>query len=233
MSQRKNSTASVPEKKWRDPEHREKLETELRQRIAGNTQARKYFAHLTGPAGLDPQYVITSLIRDAFVYEVPAELAGQNGTDFLGDYGSADLPKRVRKLAEEVQEAESNTPDFGLDDLDIFQVTHHLRLRTIEGREEAVRDLTKLPETLRLYADYFEKSRTLWRALGRVERKAKERFESAVRDHLQGEIHQRTGKYSDLRYSRLVNLAREVVGKAEMIDPKTLVERRRRKRTSH
>jgi hypothetical protein len=207
---------------WRDAQKRAEFENELRQRIAKTPQARKYLDYLTGPVGFAEQYVIGSLIRDAFGYEVPAELSGHRGVDFRAAYGSLDIAKRARELAKEIKEAESQTPDFGLDQLD------NDRLRTSAGREQAVRDLSELPEILKLYADYFEKSRTMWRALDRIERKAKAQLESAVRDRLQREIYWRTGKHSDLRYSRLVNLAREVVGKAQ-IDEKALVARRRRR----
>jgi len=206
----------------RDVQKRTEFENKLRQLIAKNPLTRKYFNYLTGPAGFVEQYVIDSLIRDAIGYKVPAELSRHRGVDFLAAYGSPDIPKRARELAKEIKEAESRTPVFGLDHLDID------RLRTLAAREQAVRDLNELPEILKLYADYFEKSRTFWRALGRVEREAKASLESAVRDRLQTEIYLRTGKYSDLRYSRLVNLAREVVGKAQ-IDEKALVARRRRR----
>jgi hypothetical protein len=137
---------------WRDLAPRAELKNKLRQRIAGNLLAKRYFAYLTGPVGLDPQHVIGPLIRDAFGYEVPASLSANPHEDFLKEYGSSELPRRARMLAKEIEKAESGTPDFGLDQL------QHKRLRTAEGREEAFTDLNKLPETLRLYADYFEES---------------------------------------------------------------------------
>jgi hypothetical protein len=227
MSRQAHSTTGEAKKDsaWRDLALRAELENKLRLRIAGNLPAKRYFAYLTGPVGLDPQYVIGSLIRDAFGYEVPASLSVYPHEDFLKEYGSSKLPRRARMLAKEIEKAESGTPDFGLD------LLHHERFRTAEGREEAFTDLNKLPETLRLYADYFEESRKFWRALGRVKRDAKQLVERGVRDRLQQEIHRRTGKYSDLRYSRLVNLAREVVGK-NPLDEKALLARRMRRLSS-
>jgi hypothetical protein len=227
VNRQANSTTSGAKKDsaWRDPAQRAELENKLRQRIEGNPQAKKYFAYLTGPAGFNPHYVIGSLVRDAFGYEVPTALSANPDIDFLKDYGPSELPRRARVLAKEIEEAESGTPNFGLDQLD------NERLRTAEGRENAVMDLNKLPETLRLYADYFECSRKFWRALGRVTRDAKQQLERGVRDRLQREIHRRTGKYSDLRYSRLVNLAREVVGK-NPLDEKALLARRMRRLSS-
>jgi|SRR6266478_10846 len=210
---------------WRDPEKRAELENKLRQRIAENPRATRYFVYLTSRAGFHPQYLIGSLIRDAIGYKVPAQLSTVDVDFLLKEHGPSNLSQRVRDIAKEIEDAESNTPDFGLDQLD------NVRLRTTEGREQAVRDLNSLPENLRLYADYFEKSRTWWRALGRVTRKSKEGLERAVRDRLQLEIYWRTRKHSDLRYSHLVNLAREVVGK-DQIDEKVLVARRHRRLTS-
>jgi hypothetical protein len=208
----------------RSPERHEraKLENKLRQRIAENRLSKRYFAHLTGKAGFDPQYIISSLLRDALGYKVPARLSTVDVDHLLKEHGQPDLPQRARSLSDEIKKAEVDTPDFGLDQLD------NERLRTEGGREQALVDLQKLPETLRLYADYFEKSRTWWRALGRITRESKEQLERVVRDRLQMEIYWRTGKHSDLRYSHLVNLAREVVGK-EPIDEKALLARRRRR----
>jgi hypothetical protein len=203
-------------------EKRAELENRLRQRIVKEPLSKRYFAYLTSKAGFDPQYVISSLIRDALGYKIPARLSTVDVDHLLKQHGPSDLPQRARNLSKEIEEAESNTPDFGLDQLD------NERLRTEVGREQALVDLQKLPETLRLYADYFEKSRTWWRALGRITRESKEQLERVVRDRLQMEIYWRTGKHSDLRYSHLVNLAREVVGK-DPIDEKALLARRRRR----
>jgi hypothetical protein len=224
VNQQTLSTQSRDHDSDRSPQRdkRAKLENKLRQRIAENRLSKRYFAYLTGKAGFNPQYVISSLIRDALGYKVPARLSTVDVDRLLKQHGPPDLPQRARNLSKEIEEAESNTPDFGLDQLD------NERLRTEAGREQALVDLQKLPETLRLYADYFEKSRTWWRALGRITRESKEQLERVVRDRLQMEIYWRTGKHSDLRYSHLVNLARDVVGK-NPIDEKALLARRRRR----
>lgn len=225
MNRHTSSTASRDREPERSPqpEERAEFENRLRQQIAENPLSKRYFAYLTGKAGFDPQYVIRSLIRDALGYKVPARLSTVDVDHLLKQHGPSDLPQRARSLSKEIEEAESDTPDFGLDQLD------NERLRTEAGREQALVDLQKLPETLLLYADYFEKSRTWWKALGRITRDSKEQLERAVRDRLQMEIYWRTGKHSDLRFSHLVNLAREVVGK-DPIDEKALLARRRRRR---
>jgi hypothetical protein len=51
---------------WREPAKRADFENELRQRIAEDQHAKRFFAYLTGQAGFGPYYVIGSLIRDAF-----------------------------------------------------------------------------------------------------------------------------------------------------------------------
>jgi hypothetical protein len=176
-------------------------------------------------AGLSQQYVTRSLLRDAFGYKVPKQLSVNPDTDFLREYGSPTLPHRVRELADEIEQAESDTPDFGIDQL------RSRAASTARQREQAARDLRRLPQVLRLYAEYFDESRAWWRVIGKLTREAKEKFERVVRDRLQMEIYWRTGKHSDLRYSHLVNLAREVVGK-NPLDEKALLARRKRRLSS-
>jgi len=215
-------TISALGRQWRDPQKRAAFESELQELIEDDRRAKKYLDSLAA-LGLQRQYVISALIRDACGYEVPPGLGSEPDEEsYLREFGSATLPRRARHLAKEIEVAESNTPNVGIDELNLPS------LKSENERRQAVEDLRKLPESLRLYADYFEKSRTLWRALGRVTRKAREHLEKAVRDSLQIQAYRLTGKHSDLRYSHLVNLAREAVGKAPL-DEKVLAMRRLRR----
>jgi hypothetical protein len=157
-------------------------------------------------------------VRKHMQYLSPGEWKEKNPSPDLS------VAARARDLAEAIEKAETDTPLFGMNELERFKSS------TESERELAVQELNKLPATLRLYADYFEKSRRLWRIMGRIELDAQSEFQKAVRDLLQEQIRTRTGHYSDDRYYRLLNIARNVVGQPE-IERNALTMRRVRRGT--
>jgi len=99
VNRRVPSTASRDHASERSPvrEDRAELENKLRQRLAKDLLSKRYFAYLTGKAGFDPQYVISSLIRDALGYKVPAQLSTVDIDHLLKQHGPSDLPLLRRR----------------------------------------------------------------------------------------------------------------------------------------
>lgn len=156
-------------------------------------------------------------VREHMKYPSPGEWKAKNSTN------DDSIAASARELAGAIERAEIDTPEFGLDQLD------HLKRSPESDLTQLVQDLNKLPATLRLYADYFEKSRGWWRIIGRIENDARTKFQKAVRDLLQEQIKARTGHYSDERYYRLLNIALNVLG-LPGIERNALTMRRVRRR---
>lgn len=156
-------------------------------------------------------------VREGMKHPSPGEWKDNNADPDL------TISTKARELADAIEIAEVGTPEFGLDQLE------SMKPRTAGEREQAVKELNRLPAVLRLYAEYFEVSRNWWRIIGRIEIEARTGFRKATRDLLQDQIRMRTGHYSDDRFYRLLNIALDVVGQPQ-IDRNTLTMRRARRR---
>jgi hypothetical protein len=216
---------------------------EILRRIKDDPLAHKFLSKLTDKYQFNADEIIGGLLNNIFhdrlgVRErllasptLPAsvrkDLQYLSPGEWKENNPSPDLSiaAKARELAEAIEKAEIDTPEFGLDQLERFKQS------TESVREQAVQELNKLPATLRLYADYFEKSRGWWRIIGRMELDAQTKFQKVVRDLLQEQIRTRTGHYSDERYYRLLNIALNVVGQPE-IERNALTMRRVRRRTT-
>ena len=213
---------------------------EISRRIQRDPLAHRFFLELVGKYRFDADEIIGGLLDSVFHKSVgrrerlqaspvlpdsvrehlkepsPGEWKENNPTPDLS------IPVKARTLADAIERAEINTPEFGLDQLERCKVS------TESERAEVIQDLNKLPATLRVYADYFEKSRGWWRIIGRIELDARSDFQRAARDLLQEQIRTRTGHYSDERYYRLLNIALSVLGRPE-VDRNALTMRRKRR----
>ena len=210
------------------------------QRITDDRLAHKFVLKLTEKHGFKVDEIIGGLLDNIF-HEIIASrerlLASptlpdsvREGMKYLspGEWKENNpdpdltVATKARELACAIEQAETNTPEFGLDQLEC------MKSRTLDERKQAVQELNELPARLRLYADYFEKSREWWRIIGRIEIEARTGFRKATRDLLQDQIRVRTGHYSDERFYRLLNIALDVVGKPQ-IDRNALTMRRARR----
>jgi hypothetical protein len=211
--------------------------TEILRRIELDRLAHRFLRMLTHKYGFSADEVIGDLLNHIF-YDVigtpkrllasptlPESLRERLKYPSPGDW-TKNNPKpdlsiatKARDLADLIEEAEIGTPEFGLNELDSMES------RTECGREQASLELIKLPATLRLYADYLEKSRESWQIMGAIEIDARTLFQKAVRHRGQDKIRARTGHFSDERYYRLLNIALNVVGRPE-IDRCALIMRR-------
>jgi hypothetical protein len=222
-------------------EQMDSYRTEILRRIELDRLAQKFLFRLTHKYGFSADEIVGGLLNNIF-YEVIGTrerlLASPNLPESVredlqypspGDWkeknSNPDLSigNKARALADAIEKAEIGTPGFGLDELE------GMKSRPKCEQDLASLELNKLPAILRLYADYFEKSRESWLIMGRIEIDARTRFQRAVRHLGQDEIRTRTGHYSDERYYRLLNIALNVVGRPE-IDRSTLTMRRTRRR---
>jgi hypothetical protein len=215
---------------------------EILRRIEQDRLASRYLHKLTLEFGFSADEVVHDLLNHIFYQaigtrerllaspflsdRVREHLKYPSPGDWRQDNPNPDLSIGVnaRELADCIERSERDTPAFGLDELESMQS------RTTEERELASDALLAIPATLRLYAEYFEKSRKRWDILGQVEIEAKEQFQKVVRHRGQEAIRTKTGHYSDDRYHRLLNIALSVVGQPE-IDRNTLTMRRTRRRS--
>jgi hypothetical protein len=215
--------------------------TEILRRIELDRFAHKFLSTLTHKYGFSADEVVGNLLNHIF-YDVIGTRERLLATPTLpesvrehlkypspGDWEEKNsnpdlsIAAKARELAGVIEQAEIGTPGFGIEELDSMES------RPAYERELASLELNKLPATLRLYADYFEKSRKWWRIMGRLEIDARSEFQKAVRHFGQDQIRTRTGHYSDERYYRLLNIALNVVGRPE-IERNTLTMRRTRRR---
>jgi hypothetical protein len=213
---------------------------EILERIENDPPIYKFFLKLTQRFKFNPDEIVGGLLDNIFHEDLGRRerlLASPTLPDSLREHmkylspgewkmrnpnPDLSISEKARELADAIEKAEIDTPAYGLDQLDQLKTS-------AEGeRVLAMQEINKLPAILRLYADYFEKSREWWRIIGRIENEARTMFQKASRDLLQEQIHARTGHYSDESYYRLLNIALNVVGLPE-IERHALTMRRKRR----
>ena len=232
--------------KWRrppanpTPEQVVSYRAEILRRIKRDPLAQKFLSTLTNKFGFSSDQIIGGLLDSAFHQLFATRKRLLESTDLKEsdrkdlEYPSEgewkennpnpdlSLASKARELANAIEKGEVGTPAFGLNHLEQTAGWTESQL------EQASEELNKLPATLRLYADYFEKTRKWWGIFGKIEIDARTKFQKLRRDMLQDLIRARTGHYSDERFNRLLNIALGVVGQPE-IDRTALTMRRVRR----
>lgn len=225
------------------PEQVVAYRAEILLRIERDPLAKKFVSTLTKKFGFSSDEIIGGLLDSAFhqllatrerLLESP-DLRESDRKDL--EYPSegewkennpnpdVSLASKARELAEAIEKAEVGTPAFGLNRLE--QTAGWNDGQLVQASEA----LNKLPATLRLYANYFEKTRKWWLIVGKIEIEAQTKFQKLRRDMLQDRIRARTGHYSDERFNRLLNITLSVVGQPEI--DRTALTMRRARRQNH
>jgi hypothetical protein len=213
------TSADLPEIEHLRAEDWPNYEQKLEERIKRDRLALRFFDALTAKHGFETKRLLRGFIRTAIEYRVPDRLKGDleiwyDSRLSSGRKQGQTVAEKARSLANEIVEA--GPQDFVLNYLHDEPLTDAKR-----------RKLASLPKLLRLYADYHDQYSKYCAAMGKITRSYRSSFENVARDDLQNEIYRRTGHYSDERYCRILNHARQLVGK-DQINPKALLQRRKR-----